>query len=179
MLHALQVLTVLLVSISMALSLAHALELPGKLRLPREAYMAVQPMYYPGFTIGGLVGEFGGMVSTLALLAATPSSTDGFWLILVAFIALLAAHAVYWVLTHPVNRFWLRGERMTRASAGFFAFDPLHQSRAAGHPRISWTALRDRWEYSHVIRAALALAALILLAIAVTDGAEKVAGLAA
>jgi hypothetical protein len=179
MLHALQVLAVLLVSISMALSLAHALELPGKLRLPREAYMAVQPMYYPGFTIGGFVGEFGGMLSTLALLAATPSSSGTFWLILVAFIALVAAHALYWVLTHPVNQFWLRGERMTRASAGFFAFDPLGQSRAAGHPRISWTALRDRWEYSHVIRAALALAALILLAIAVTDHAEKVAGLAA
>jgi hypothetical protein len=179
MLHALQVLTVLLVSISMALSLAHALELPGKLRLPREAYMAVQPMYYPGFTIGGLVGEFGGMVSTLALLAATPPSSDGFWLILAAFIALLAAHAVYWVLTHPVNRFWVRGERMTRAGAGFFAFDPMGQSRTAGHPRINWTALRDRWEYSHVARAALALAALILLAIAVTDRAGPAGSFAA
>jgi len=53
MLHALQVLAVLLVSIGMALSLAHALELPGKLRLPREAYIAVQPIYYAGFAIGG------------------------------------------------------------------------------------------------------------------------------
>jgi hypothetical protein len=179
MLHALQVLTVLLVSISMALSLAHALELPGKLRLPREAYMAVQPMYYPGFTIGGLVGEFGGMVSTLALLAATPSSGAGFWLILAALLALLAAHAVYWVLTHPVNRFWLRGERIGRAGAGFFEFDPAGQRRAAGHPRVNWRALRDRWEYSHVVRAVLTLVALILLAIAVTDRAETVPGFAA
>ena len=37
MLHALQVLSVLLISIAMALSLAHALEQPGKLRLPRRA----------------------------------------------------------------------------------------------------------------------------------------------
>ena len=169
MLHALQVLALLLVSIAMALSLAHALELPGKLRLPREAYISVQPMYYPGFTIGGLVGEVGGILATLVLLLATPSGTTSFWLIFVALIALLAMHAVYWVMTHPVNGFWLRGEQIGRSSAGFFAFDPMGQIRAIGHPRVNWTSLRDRWEYSHVVRAALALVALILLAIAVTD----------
>jgi hypothetical protein len=94
MVQALEVLAVLLVSVSMALSLAHALELPGKLRLPREAYMAVQPMYYPGFTIGGFVGEFGGLVSTLVLLAVTPAEGAAFWLILVALFALIGAHAV-------------------------------------------------------------------------------------
>jgi hypothetical protein len=57
MFFALQVATVFLVSIAMALSLAHALELPGKLRLDKEAYLTVQPIYYPGFTIGGGVGE--------------------------------------------------------------------------------------------------------------------------
>jgi hypothetical protein len=172
MLHALQVLSLLFVSIAMALSLAHALELPGKLRLPREAYIAAQPMYYPGFTIGGLVGEFGGILATLALLVATPSASDSFWLIFVALMALLASHAVYWVLTNPVNGFWLRGERIARTGAGFFAFDPMGRGHTIGHPRLNWTALRDRWEYSHVVRAALALAALILLAIAVTDRAS-------
>jgi hypothetical protein len=33
-----------------------------------------------------------------------------------------------------------------------------------------WTALRDRWERSHVLRAVLAAAALTALAIAVTGG---------
>lgn len=170
MLHALQVLALLLVAIAMALSLAHALELPGKLRLPREAYIAVQPMYYPGFTIGGLVGEFGGILATFLLLIATPSGTASFWLIFVALITLLAMHAVYWVLTHPVNGFWLREKRMGRASTNFFEFDPMRRGRTIGHPRLNWTSLRDRWEYSHVVRAALALVALILLAVAVTDG---------
>jgi hypothetical protein len=41
------------VSVVMALSLAHALELPGKRRLTREQYLAVQRIYYPGFTSGG------------------------------------------------------------------------------------------------------------------------------
>lgn len=31
-----------------------------------------------------------------------------------------------------------------------------------------WTALRDRWEYSHAARAALALVSLIALVIAVS-----------
>ena len=53
----LEVLTVLLVAVAMGLALAHALELPGKLRFSREAYLQVQPIYYPGFTIGGAVGE--------------------------------------------------------------------------------------------------------------------------
>jgi hypothetical protein len=46
---ALQIMTVMLAAITMALSLAHALELPGKLRLNREQYLAVQTIYYPGF----------------------------------------------------------------------------------------------------------------------------------
>jgi hypothetical protein len=53
MFEILQIVTLLLVAIAMAQSLAHALEFPGKLRLSREQYLAVQPIYYPGFTIGG------------------------------------------------------------------------------------------------------------------------------
>jgi hypothetical protein len=38
----LQVLTIFLVSLAMALAVAHALELPGKMRLNRANYMTVQ-----------------------------------------------------------------------------------------------------------------------------------------
>jgi hypothetical protein len=55
----LQVLTVILVAVAIALALAHALELPGKMRLSKDAYYAMQPIYYPGFTIGGGIGEAG------------------------------------------------------------------------------------------------------------------------
>jgi hypothetical protein len=50
----LQVLTIIVVASACALSLAHALELPGKMRLDKETSYAVQPIYYPGFTIGGV-----------------------------------------------------------------------------------------------------------------------------
>jgi hypothetical protein len=48
MFHMLQVLAVILVAVAMALALAHALELPGKLRLPKDTYLAVQPIYFLG-----------------------------------------------------------------------------------------------------------------------------------
>ena len=49
MLLTLQVLTILIGSIAMALSLAHALEFPGKLRLIYETYN-MQMIFYPGYT---------------------------------------------------------------------------------------------------------------------------------
>ena len=164
MYQALEILTVLLVAISMAMALAHALELPGKRRLPKETYAAVQPIYYPGFTIGGGVGEFGGMVATLVLLVVTPAGTRGFWLILAAFIALLAMHAAYWVLTHPVSNFWLREVQPGGAGGRFFAFDPLKRNVGSAPP--DWTELRDRWENSHLIRAVLGFTGFALLVIA-------------
>jgi hypothetical protein len=45
---------------------------------------------------------------------------------------------VYWLVTHPINRFWLKGRDL------------------------------PRWEYSHVLRACFAAFGLVSLAIAVT-----------
>jgi hypothetical protein len=163
MLATFQIVTTLLVAVAMALSLAHALELPGKKRLGRETYFAVQPIYYPGFTIGGGVGEFGGTLATVALLILTPVGTAAFWLTLAALVCLLGMQAVYWTMTHPVNKFWLRREALQGAGERFFAAgkaDARNQQRP-------WTALRDRWEFSHVARAVLAFVGLALLVIAI------------
>jgi Domain of unknown function (DUF1772) len=148
--------------VGMALSLAHALELPGKLRLTKEAYLATQSIYYPGFTIGGAFGEFGAMLATFVLLLFTPAAGTAFWLTLVAFIALLIMHGLYWVLTHPVNKFWLKDQQLQRAGAVFFAVGTGRSGEE------DWTALRDRWEYSHVARAAFAIVSLVALATAAT-----------
>jgi hypothetical protein len=59
------------------MALAHALELPGKMRLTKEAYYAMQPIYYPGFTIGG-ISEPGSVILTIALLFLTPLGTVDF-----------------------------------------------------------------------------------------------------
>jgi hypothetical protein len=167
MFQALQVLAIILVAIAMALALAHTLELPGKMRLSRDAYLGVQPIYYPGFTIGGGVGEGGGLISTLLLVFLTPTVSVAFWLTLGAFLALLAMHAAYWALTHPVNNFWVQGLKPSGFAERFFSFNPLN--RIGDAQTVDWTGLRDRWEYSHVLRAGLSLLSLSLLAAAVAD----------
>ncbi|MCI0363922.1 MAG: DUF1772 domain-containing protein [Phycisphaerales bacterium] len=156
----------ILVAVAMALSLAHALELPGKMRLTKDAYLAVQTIYYPGFTIGG-ISEPVGIISTIILLVLTPLGRANFWLTLVALLGLLGMQAVYWLFTHPVNKFWVEGENLDRFSSGFFSFgvnrSPLeHETRPP-----DWTELRDRWEYSHVARAGFALLSLIALIVAI------------
>jgi hypothetical protein len=160
----LQILSIVLVAVGVALTLAHALELPGKRRLSRDTYVAVQTIYYPGFTIGGFFGEFGAMLATLALLVLTPYASPAFWLTLGALVALLIMHGLYWVLTHPVNKFWLKHEQLGGAGATFFAVG----GRSAAERSDPWTTLRDRWEYSHVARAVFAMLSLIALATAAT-----------
>lgn len=131
------------------------------MRLTKEDYFAIQPIYYPGFTIGGGVGEFGGLMVTLILLFFTTLGSVQFWLTLVALLGLVGMQAVYWLLIHPVNQFWLASEDLSGFSAGFFSF------RANQSNQANWMDLRNQWEYSHVIRAGFALVSLIAIVIAI------------
>src|SRR5437899_6596316 len=150
MFPALLFLAIVLAAVGMALSLAHALELPGKRRLGRDAYFAVQTIYYPGFTIGGAFGEPLAMVATLATLLSTTPGSPPFWLVLSAFVCLSFEHALYWLITHPVNKVWMQNQNLHVSGASFFA------SGGASPSVQSWTTLRDRWEYSHLARAVFA-----------------------
>jgi hypothetical protein len=92
----------------------------------------------------------------------------------VALFGLVGVQAVYWLVTHPLNRYWLRdtleAERGTRPgfASRFFLSDPASGSALEVEPLpADWTSVRDRWEYSHVVRAILAVCALIALLIAV------------
>jgi hypothetical protein len=150
--------SLLLVVATVIPSAAHALELPGKLRLNREQYLAVQPIYYPGFTIVGAAEPLTIIVLAI-LLASTPRGTPAFWLMAGALLATVLTHLLYWILTAPVNKIWLRNEALSGGAQQFFA--------ASGSlAETDWTLLRDRWERSHVCRAATSVIALVLLAIA-------------
>jgi hypothetical protein len=157
---ALEVLSVILVAIAMALALAHALELPGKMRLGKEEYLAVQTIYYPGFTLGGMA-EPAAIVAVLALLVIGPDGTARSWLTAGALMALIAMHLVFWIMTQPVNRFWVRDTPLTAPAQRFFG------TADAGPAMPDWTALRDRWERSHLLRAIAAMLSLILLVTAI------------
>ncbi|MBN1239517.1 MAG: DUF1772 domain-containing protein [Gammaproteobacteria bacterium] len=158
MITALLVVALVLVAVTMGLSLAHALEFPGKLRLDEPTYRAVQAVYYPGFTIGGLVGEFGSMLVLATLLFLVPIGSERFWWTAAAFCLLLAGHAVYWIVTHPVNNAWLKGTRLAGVGRVFFGLFAA--------PDADWRHMRKVWEWSHVARACLATLGFIALALA-------------
>jgi len=157
-----EVFTVLLIALAWASTVAHALELPGKLRLDKPTYFAVQHIYYPGFTVAGGIGEVGGIIVTLVLVLATPGGTEPFWLALVALVGMIAMHGVYWVFVHPVNRYWLGGQPIGGLGGRFFGLGVTASDR-----NPDWTRARDRWEYSHVIRAALTSVSLVALLVSI------------
>ena len=155
----LKLVSLFLVIATVVPSAAHALEWPGKRRLAREPYLAVQPIYYPGFTIIGTAEPLS-ILALAVLLAVTPRGTAVFWLVAAALLAAVVTHALYWIVTAPVNKVWLRSETLSGAGRRFFA-------AGANVSETEWTALRDRWEHSHLYRASSSLVALILLSIAV------------
>lgn len=156
MITILEIACVLLSAIAMALSLAHALEYPGKKRLSREHYLAVQPIYYPGFTIARAAEPLS-ILALAVLLATTGYATCMFWLTAGALAAAVATHLLYWLLTAPVNKVWLSDETLSASADLFFG-------KRDAVP-ADWTALRDRWEWSHIWRAATAGAAFVLIVV--------------
>lgn len=170
MTQSLEVIALLLVAFTLAFSLAHVGELAGKMRLEEAAYRTVQTIYYPGFTIGGS-SEPLAMLALAALLLLGDLDTGAFWLSVAALLAIAAMQAVFWLVTQPVNKTWVKDLKLKGAGASFFGSNPApeapHQSKTE-----DWKVLRDRWEYSHLARASFALLAFVLLAVAITMNAQ-------
>jgi anthrone oxygenase-like protein len=166
MLVAIEVISVFLVALAMSLALAHTLEFPGKLRLDREAYLTVQTVYYPGFTLAG-AGEPLAILSTLILLWMMRGRGTTFWLVLVSFLGVLLMQAVFWLVTQPTNRYWLKNQRLTKAGSKFFGVEQREQSKRESTP--DWSAFRNRWEYSHIIRSVLSMISLLTLTVAIVS----------
>jgi len=159
MVRTVQLVCLLLVAISMALAFAHALELPGKMRLGKDTYLAVQQIYYPGFTFGGAAEPLGVLALLLFLILAPPPGTR-FWWALASLAALVGMSLIYWFVTHPVNSVWTKDLQLEGFGKSFFA---LFASEVSG----DWSRLRDVWEYSHVARALLGIISLMCLTLAI------------
>jgi hypothetical protein len=79
----------------------------------------------------------------------------------------ICKNPLYWLITHPVNKFWLKETRLEGVAGGFFSLDPMKKGTASeGGGSEGWRRLRDKWEYSHVVRAVLSIIALIALIVA-------------
>jgi hypothetical protein len=160
MLRMVQVASLLLVAAAWAFTLAHAAEMPGKRRLDQATYLAVQRIYYPGYTVGG-ASEPLAIIALVALAIAIGPNDPAFPGIAVALVAMIAGQVVFWFMTQPINRVWLKDEKLGSASAAFFGV------RGAGQA-ADWTSNRDRWEYSHLLRGGLFTIAMVALALALT-----------
>jgi hypothetical protein len=66
-----------------------------------------------------------------------------------------------------LNRVWLKDTELSAAASRFFS---AGGQRGREAPADDWTRLRERWEYSHVVRAVLA--GVSFLAVAITTSIE-------
>jgi hypothetical protein len=124
-------------------ALAHLLELPNKIDLPRDEYFIVQKAYRGWSQIAWVLG-----IQVVALLAATILSRTERRVMILTLLALacvLAAQGFFWTFTYPAN-----------AVTANWTVAP-----------DNWEELRRRWEYSHAAGATLQLSGFCLLALAV------------
>lgn len=124
-------------------ALAHALELPTKIGLPRDEYFIVQKIYRGWSLVSLLLGvQFVSLTIAAYLVRAERHVLA---LTLLAIVCVMAAQGLFWAFTYPANV----------ATANWTV------------PPANWTELRLRWEYSHAAGAALQLLGLCLLFAAV------------
>jgi hypothetical protein len=134
---------VLTTALAMAPAMAHALELPNKIRMERDDYLNAQRLYRGWQFVG--IAVIAALVATILLLRE--SSGGEFIFSLLAVSSVLATQVVFWTFTFPVNR----------------------RTRNWTHAPENWRALRARWEYSHAASAALNVLALVGVTLAVVN----------
>jgi hypothetical protein len=131
--------SLLFAALALAPTLAHLMELPNKIGLPREQYFIVQQIYRGWALLGFVV--FGALLSTLVLTMLSRKRPMEFALSLLAFLCIVGTQFVFWTFTFPTNQ---------------------QTSNWTVVPE-NWVVLRNQWEYSHALSACLNLLALIAL----------------
>jgi hypothetical protein len=132
-------------------ALAHTFEPPNKIGLPRDEYFIVQKAYRGWNQIAWvLVVQFAALV-TAAILARAERRV--MVLTLTALACVVAAQALFWILTYPAN-----------VATVNWTVSP-----------DNWAGLRRQWEYSHAAGAALQLVGFCLLVGAVFVRGRRIA----
>lgn len=87
------------------------------------------------------------MLALTALLLVSQSSSERFWWVAAALAFLMVGHAVFWIVTQPVNSACLKDSDLTGIGSFFFGLFAA--------PDSGWKHLRNVWEGSHVARSIL------------------------
>lgn len=138
---------VALISTALALggAVAHVLELPNKIGLPRDHYFIVQSIYAGWNRLAYLLAIQ--LASIIAVIVLSRRVTTVLWPAVAAFLGLVAAQVVFWTTTFPTN---------------------VATNNWTAVPQ-NWEILRQQWEYSHAAGAAFqifSMCALIVAALA-------------
>ena len=120
-------------------ALAHVLELPNKIGLPREEYFIVQKAYRGWNQIAWVLGVQVIALVTAAILARAERRV--MMLTVLALACVLAAQGVFWAFTYPAN-----------VATNNWTVVP-----------DNWDRRRSQWEYSHAAGAAFQLLGFCLL----------------
>lgn len=123
-------------------ALAHAFELPAKMRLSREDYLVVQQIYAGWNRLGFLIPvELTGVIAACVVYwreRARPLFAG-------ALIAIVLGQLIFWMFTFPMNQL----------TANWTALPD------------GWQVARRQWEYSHFAGAVCQTVAVALLIVAV------------
>jgi membrane protease YdiL (CAAX protease family) len=134
--------SILLISVALGGGLAHLFELPHKMQLDREEYLTVQQIYRGWALLG--IPILGGLACSAALAVLYRKQRTRFWFAVCAVGCIVAALAVFFAVTFPVNQATQNWTELPE----------------------NWRELRRQWEYSHAVGAVLQFAALTALAAA-------------
>jgi len=139
-------LTIILVSLSMAMAFCHLLQLPPRMSYDGAQWVTTQGLYQLFGTVGAFI-EVGALLSATVLLLAVYRRRPAFQWTLFGTVCLLAAHVAWWVFIAPVN-----------AEIATWTPDTIP---------ADWTWWRSQWEYTHAARAILEILGLSALVLSV------------
>jgi hypothetical protein len=130
-------LAVILTGLAVIAPAAHLLEMPRKMRLPKNRYFIVQDIYLGWWKVGLLLTAAGAVNIALAI-------TTGSGFAVAAAVLIAVNLAIFAIWTLPVNR----------ATQNWTV------------QRDDWQTLRNRWEYSHAANAGVTFLAFCAAALA-------------
>lgn len=145
-LRAWRFLTILLVSLSMAMAFCHLLQLPPRMSYDGAQWVTTQSLYQLFGTVGALI-EVGALFLATVLSLAVWHRRPAFQWTLAGTICLLIAHGAWWMFIAPVN-----------AEIANWTPDAMP---------ADWMWWRSQWEYTHAARAILEILGLSALVLSV------------
>jgi hypothetical protein len=95
-------LALLLTALALAPAMAHLLELPNKINLPRDAYLTVQQIYRGWALLGFIVA--GALLANLMLMIMVRAERKAFVLTFITFLCIAGTQVLFWTFTYPANR---------------------------------------------------------------------------